>query len=215
MNAIKLKQRHCWFLLAGALGLVVLAVGTSRLYVHSFPQSSSVSAATYAHLTHSAENASIAIDPAADQQSQNLHLFYEYQIAQLQRMIAEDNEATAIAKRNAAQATADTAKLLSNSAVTAVTMDRSSNKGTATNSDYELLYTGQQSNGEWNARLKKNGQIYAVTPGKQLTDGAKVVAIDEVGVLLSQDNGASKELITFSGVMKLSSNQAIVDAPSS
>lgn len=129
-------------------------------------------------------------------------LYQEYQIAQLQRLIAENNEAIALAKRNAAQATAETLKLLGN--LSSATQPTSAPKKLepATNG-YELIFTGPQDDGNWKATLKKNDKTYDVAIGKQLPDGAKVISIDDTSVLLSRDNGASKELITFSGEMAM------------
>lgn len=143
--------------------------------------------------------AASTVDPATNSQAEYLRLVNEYQMAQLQRMIAEDNEAIAVAKRNAAQAMTDTAKLAGGGAMVTTTEDTSDQDDNV----YSLVYTGQQDDGQWTATLKKNKQSLDVVPGKQLPDGSQVVSIDENGVLLSQNNGANKLLVTFSGVTQI------------
>jgi septal ring-binding cell division protein DamX len=139
-----------------------------------------------------------AVNPNSNAQSEYLRLVNEYQVAQMQRMIAEDNEAIAIARRNAAQAMQDTSKLVGGDPG-AMTMDNSSPADQNT-TDYSLVYTGQQGNGGWTATLKKDGRSYDVIMGGQLPDGSQVSSIDENGVLLMQGN--NKKFITFSGVMQ-------------
>jgi|GEM_PF-3469575 len=137
-------------------------------------------------------DASAAVNPS-NNQSAYLRLVNEYQMAQLQRMIAEDNEAIAIAKQNAAKASSETAKLMGGSSL----MSTANNTQTNSN-DYQLVYTGQQADNSWSATLKKNGQNLDVLVGSQLPDGSRVLSIDDNGVLLQQ--GTIKKLVTFSGV---------------
>lgn len=153
--------------------------------------------------TPSSPGAAADVDPTTNSQAEYLRLVNEYQMAQLQRMIAEDNEAIAVAKRNAAQAMADTAQSAGGSMADA---SSSSDDDQASSNTYVLVYTGQQSDGQWTATLKKNGQSYDVVPGRQLPDGSQVTSIDENGVLLSQNQGASKLLVTFSGATVITNN---------
>lgn len=153
--------------------------------------------------------AATAVDPATNSQAEYLRLVNEYQMAQLQRMIAEDNEAIAVAKRNAAQAMSDTAKM-AGSADSLVASSSDDNNGDQDNSNtYSLVYTGQQNDGQWTATLKKNGQTYDVIPGRQLPDGSQVTSIDENGVLLNQAQNAGKLLVTFSGVTQINNKPVI------
>ncbi len=139
--------------------------------------------------------ASAAVNPS-NSQSEYLRLVNEYQMAQLQRMIAEDNEAIAIAKQNAAKATTETSKLMGGGSVMSTTGSSQANSN-----EYQLVYTGQQTDGGWSATLKKNGQSTDVNIGSQLADGSQVISIDDNGVLLRQ--GDVKKLVTFSGVTKM------------
>lgn len=145
------------------------------------------------------------LNPEIMARTEYMRLFNEYQVAQLQRMIAENNEAIAMAKRNAAQAVSDMAKLLTG----VPQSSKMTNNGIAT-LGYELIFTSQQNDGRWTATLKKHGQSYNIIAGQRLADGSKVVSIDENSVLLTKDSGLSKELITFSGEMKMSTNQPFV-----
>lgn len=156
----------------------------------------------YLHLDKTSSELALTLksveNPVLPLSPETSRLLNEYQIAQLQRLIAENNEAIALAKRSAAQATADTLKLLGMASAVPEKIN-SETKSTIKNSNYELVYTGQQNDGNWTATLKKNGKNYEVTVGKRLVDGSQVSAIDEAGVLLTRDNNANKELITFSG----------------
>lgn len=146
---------------------------------------------------------SAGVDPNSDAQTEYLKLVNQYQMAQLQRMIAEDNEAIAVARRNAAQAMSDTTKLAGDGSVPiSATSDSSGVSG------YELVYTGQQNDGSWTATLKKDGQTFDVDAGKLMPDGSQVISVDENGVLISQNNGAVKKLVTFSGEVVLGASSS-------
>lgn len=158
-----------------------------------------------------AAGAPAAVDPAAStQDDEYMRLVREYQMAQIQRMIAEDNQAIAIAKRNAAQAMAETTKLVGGGSISMSNDDNDQ----AAPGHYQLVYTGQQEGGAWTATLKKDGRTYDVIIGKQLPDGSDVVTIDENGVLLSQQQGAIKKLVTFSGEMQVNAKKAEIPANS-
>lgn len=121
--------------------------------------------------------------------STNTNLYQEYLTAQIQRLIAENNEAIALAKRNAAQAMKETLAI--------TTPIINSNKSSHSCFGYELVFTGQQSSGALTASLKRNGKILDVKLGDVIPDGVKVVRIDEAGVSLQRGN--IKDLLTFNG----------------
>ena len=221
-------ERKQWFAFSLLLILILIIIWQLSLIIFRKPAQSLTSNNTTNKISVNHSNPSIpqkisleqaytdsltrnAINPN-EMQVEYIRLFNEYQVAQLQRMIAENNEAIALAKRNAAQAMADTAKLFGNAKANQSSA-KDLNKKESSLIGYELIFTTQQHDGDWIATLKKNGQTYDVHVDKKLPDGSKVVSIDEASVLLSKDNGASKELITFSGEMKMSSNQPVVAAP--
>lgn len=208
MNPMKFDTRQKTVLILLILAVMILiwqamqfysnrntvAVTTGQTANNNAPNISGVPAN---NMSASAEGA--AVNPNSNAQSEYLRLVNEYQVAQLQRMIAEDNEAIAVARRNAAQAMQDTSKLVGGDPG-ALTMDNNSSSMDQNTSDYSLVYTGQQGNGDWTATLKKDGRTYDVITGGQLPDGSQVSAIDENGVLLIQGN--NKKLITFSGIIQ-------------
>jgi septal ring-binding cell division protein DamX len=142
-------------------------------------------------------------DNAAANQQKYLALVNEYQMLEIQRMIAQDQAAIAQSRAATAEALAKVAQ----AGGTASAADLGMNDASVNNtSDYELIYTGED-NGEWTATLKKNGQFNDVTTGSTLPDGAKILSVDDNGVLIQSGN--QKRLVTFNGVMPVDSNAAI------
>lgn len=130
------------------------------------------------------------INVSANQQKY-LQLVSEYQMLEVQKMIAQD-------QAQIAQSRVATAEALAK-----IGQSGSMNPGdisvgsTDVSSDYELIYTGED-DGEWTATLKKNGQFNDVTTGSVLPDGAKVLSVDNNGVVIQVNN--LKKLVTFNGI---------------
>jgi septal ring-binding cell division protein DamX len=156
---------------------------------------------TAAMLSNAASNTTTsATDTSGANQQNYLELVNEYQMSEIQRMIAEDQASIAQARYTAAEALSKITALSGSSANLSDlvgTTDQTNSAG------YELIYTGEDS-GQWTATLKKNGQFNDVTAGSVLPDGANVLSVDDNGVLLQIGN--KKELITFNGVMPFDSN---------
>jgi septal ring-binding cell division protein DamX len=125
------------------------------------------------------------------EQEAYLRLASEYQLIQMQRMIAEGYAAIAAARLNAAKALSELNKY--NVDVGAGTLPSMSGEGKG---EYELIYLGQQA-GEWAATLKKGSQTFDVITGTVLGKGARVVQIDNEGVVVIRNN--KKILVTFNG----------------
>lgn len=134
-------------------------------------------------------------------QQKYLQLVAQYQIAQLQRMIAEDEEAIAVARNHAAKAIAETAHINNAQFFSAI----SSVMPQTINHDYELIFTGQQGN-LFAATLQKDGHFYDVRIGTRLPDDTQVVSINQDSVLLKKNN--EQKLVTFSGVSNLATANA-------
>lgn len=126
-------------------------------------------------------------------QQQYLALVNEYQVVEIQRLIAQDQAAIAAARA----ATAESLAKISQSGGSAGSLASSIVAANNQPGDYELIYTGQD-NGEWSATLKRNGQFNDVTAGSVLPDGDKVLSVDDNGVLIQE--GDIKKLVTFNGV---------------
>ncbi len=192
-----------------ATGKVVMQQQVGAMQMQQQHYSAAAVSAQLSNTPASAVGQTTAVNPDSNSQSEYLRLVNEYQMAQLQRMIAEDNEAIAIAKRNAIQAGQDTAKIVGGSADD-LTAGAAATNTDQNSQDYSLVYTGQQGDGQWTATLKKNGQTFDVVTGGQLPDGFHIQSIDENGVVLTQ--GTVKKLVTFSGVMQ-SANSILTTPP--
>jgi septal ring-binding cell division protein DamX len=157
-------------------------------------------ASTAAMMTQAANTAAGAGGNTANvtgNQQKYLELVNEYQMVEIQRMIAEDQAAIAQSRAAAAQSLAKIGE-------GANLKDISLSTGQA--GDYELIYTGED-NGEWTATLKKNGQFNDVTAGSILPDGSKVLSVDDNGALLQEGN--VKKLVTFNGVTPFAENASV------
>lgn len=133
-------------------------------------------------------------------QTEYLQLVKQYQVAQIQRLIAENYAAIAQAREHTVRSMVQTAYLLdsdkgklSNSATDAPVLDITQN--------YSLIYTGQDEKGIWTATLKKGDQTFDVKIGSELPDGYQVSSIDVDGVILV--NATQKKMVTFSGVIQI------------
>lgn len=139
-----------------------------------------------------------------------LKLIQEYQLLQIQRRIAEDTRAIAIAKLETAKAVVETNKFAGvnnfNSGIDAT--------GSSVDHDYKLVFTGQEA-GQWTATLKINDQLMDVVPGTTLPDGYKVTTVDGDSVIIQK--GSKQKTVNFLGVHeseidnKSSSNSVITN----
>jgi septal ring-binding cell division protein DamX len=127
-------------------------------------------------------------------------LVRQYQVAQIQRLIAENYAAIAQARESTMRSMVQTAYLQDE--------DKGKTSSTATDAPvldvtqpYSLIYTGQDQNGTWAATLKKGNQTFDVRIGSQLPDGSTVSSIDVDGVMLVNAN--QKKMVTFSGVIQI------------
>jgi|GEM_PF-2161931 len=121
-----------------------------------------------------------------------LKLIQEYQLLQVQRRIAEDARAIAVAKLETAKAIAETSKFGGTNFGSGMTGILSQTDG-----DYKLVFTGQES-GQWTATLKINDQLLDVVNGTSLPDGYKVTAVDGDSVTLQKAN--KQKVISFLGI---------------
>jgi predicted transcriptional regulator len=121
-----------------------------------------------------------------------LKLIQEYQLLQVQRRIAEDTRAIAVAKLETVKALAEASKFggSGNSGPHTVSMG-------SMDTDYKLVFTGQEA-GQWTATLKMNDQLMDVVTGTTLPDGYKVTAVDGDAVTLQRAD--KQKIISFLGV---------------
>lgn len=120
-----------------------------------------------------------------------LKLIQEYQLLQVQRRIAEDTRAIAVAKLETVKALAETSKF-----------GGSGNLGSNLpmgniDSDYKLVFTGQEA-GQWTATLKMNDQLMDVVTGTHLPDGYKVMMVNGDSVTLQKAD--KQKVISFLGI---------------
>lgn len=126
-------------------------------------------------------------------QQQYLQLVNRYQILRLQKMIAQSNQQIAQAELGAAEAEAKLGKFRGSRDV--VNVATPNVKRVRPSRAYQLVYTGQ-SNGRWNATLKRNGQLIDVHVGSTVA-GGRVMAINSQRVILQQ--GRRRAVINFGG----------------
>lgn len=129
-----------------------------------------------------------------------LRLVNEYQILQMQQMIAQTSQSIALARLNAAKARAELNKYYASSSINVNTIPVNSafnNSETVPGNQgqYQLVYTGEQT-GRWEATLRRGGQYLDVSIGSQI-DGGTVASIDDNNVTLN--NGSQKTVISFFG----------------
>lgn len=164
-------------------------VPTTRPTANSQPHSNTFAEAA-APIISKEDNARSKIFSQND--TEYLRLLNQYQLLQVQRRIAEDTRAIAIAKLDTAKAVAETAKYtgsnnLGTSAIASLGADR----------DYKLMFTGQ-ADGQWIATLKKNEQLMDVIAGTRLPDGYTVVSVESDAVTLKR--GDKQKVISFLGI---------------
>ncbi len=140
-----------------------------------------------------------------ENQQQYLALVNEYQLVEIQRLIAQDQAAIASARASMAESLSKMNQAGAGNAGGAGALASSIAAANNQPGDYELIYTGQD-NGEWSATLKRNGQFNDVTAGSVLPDGDKVLSVDDNGVLIQQ--GDVKKLVTFNGVTVVNNKPA-------
>jgi hypothetical protein len=122
-----------------------------------------------------------------------LRLIHEYQLLQVQRHIAEDTRAIAVAKLETAKALAETSRF---GGAVNLGMNTLSPMGNMQGDDYKLVFTGQEA-GQWTATLKINDQLMDVITGTTLPDGNTVIRVEGDSVILQKDD--RQKLISFLG----------------
>lgn len=124
----------------------------------------------------------------------------EYQVVEMERMIAQDEAAIAQSRAAQAESLSKMNQIMGNSNNSGMNFGGASLHTTSVSdlsADYELIYTGED-NHQWTATLKKAGQFNDVTAGSVLSDGTKILSVDDNGVLIADPKGVRK-LITFNG----------------
>jgi len=130
-------------------------------------------------------------------QQKYLSLVNEYQLVEMEKMIAQDEASIAQSRAQSAESMAKIAQLTGETP----NFNNTNNSSSSHSGDYELIYTGED-NHQWTATLRKQGQFNDVTAGTILPDGTKIVSVDDNGVTMIQ--GDIKKLITFNGITIIS-----------
>lgn len=116
-------------------------------------------------------------------QQEYLHLLQQYKMAELKKMIAEDQQAIATANAATAKAVNDSAKYGGTTADNNDDIFSGSSATKNNNANYTLIYTGQQ-DGEWTATLKRGNQTYDIMVGTLLDGDKRVTQINNDGVII-------------------------------
>ncbi|HEV2613704.1 MAG TPA: SPOR domain-containing protein [Gammaproteobacteria bacterium] len=142
-------------------------------------------------------------------QKQYMKLVNEYQLLQMQGMIAQQQATIAKSRAQTAEALSKINDL-SGAGDASIADLNVATPATNESGDYELIYTGQE-NGQWTATLKKGGQFNDVTAGSVLPDGTKVLSVDDNGVLIDENN--VKKIVTFNGITPFTAPAPSAPAP--
>lgn len=146
--------------------------------------------------------------PLTDSQRQYLKLVNQYQLVKMQRMVADEQAAMVSSKEKIAEANQQIAKMsggvVQNSASI---LDNSPSSTSPTG--YQLMYIDYQ-NGHWTATLNKNGQFQEVEVGTTLSDGTRILKIDQNGAVINQSG--KTYLLNFYGSTSLA-NTTVLNKP--
>lgn len=142
-------------------------------------------------------------------QKQYLSLVSQYQMAKLERQLLEEEVAIATARQQLAQLNQKTQDLLGEKESTPLTIKQAP----FSLKEYRLAYLDHQAN-TYNATLSVKGHYLEITSGTQLENGARVISINNQGVIFLLHNEYYQ--LTFNGLalIKQPSNQLFLDLKS-
>ena len=129
---------------------------------------------------------------------QYVQMVTQYQLAQMQKKLADVNAQLAQSKLREAQAVAKASS--QNVGVGSLAGAAASSITSRTLGSYSLLYVGHL-NHQWMATLRYAGQLHNVHMGSQFADGTTVKVIDRNGVVLT--NGTASRYLMISVPMTL------------
>lgn len=145
--------------------------------------------------TPAQQPADVSMPATQQNRSKYLQLVNEYQMAQLQRKIAEQQAAIATARRDAARAQSELdpsgaltttvvapAIEIAPEVVESPTKDVLAHNGQA----FQVIYIGQHA-GEWTAILESQGRAYPVKVGSQVFKNVTVEKISRDGVTIQRE----------------------------
>lgn len=147
--------------------------------------------------------------PISSRQKRYLKMVSEYQIVQMERLVAEEKASIAIARRNAAKAAIEEMHYqvgMVNQPASVKTPFGTVRPTIWRVKSIQARYDGSSSASAWIAVLENNGKILKVHPGDILTNGAKVISINKSGVVLKKGNYSQKLLLTHHAENKSSHN---------
>ncbi len=138
--------------------------------------------------------------PLSPTQAEYLRLLNRYQIEKMRRMVMEEEAAIANSQARIAVLNEQTAKITGSSQSNLVSMTQSVPTSSL---GYQLVYIDYQS-GQWTATLNIGGQLVEVIAGVRLSDGSKIIKIDQRGVVVRR--GGTNYLLNFYGTTRLTSS---------
>lgn len=121
--------------------------------------------------------------PITTQQREYLQLVNRYQIIRMQRMLADEEAALYTSKAKVVELNQQISKITG----TAVTNNLFGPPSSGLSIGYQLMYIDYQ-NGRWTATLNQSGRFIEVNAGTTLPDGARVIKIDQNGVVIRKWN---------------------------
>lgn len=128
-----------------------------------------------------------------------LGLIREYQVTKIKRQILEEQASLASAQKRISDAS-------HNSSFVNYGVYGDLIGGDNADNTYVLSYLDRQA-GQWTATLNRNGQYQEVQVGSRLTDGSRVISINDKGVVLRNLHGKSR-LVSFQGSVNVDKVEA-------
>lgn len=125
--------------------------------------------------------------PITASQQQYVRLANAYQLAKMQRMLAEEETAVAEAKSKLQQLAKSWHGAINDAW-------QGATASTQTEDGYRLVYLDGQEGADWVATLQHHGHYWAVQANTVLANGDKVLRIDHRGVLLA--HGQQEQLVS-------------------
>lgn len=138
--------------------------------------------------------------PLSPTQAEYLRLLNRYQIVRMKRMVLDEEAQIATSQAKIAELNEQTAKFNGTSLPSSINMTQ---PVSSISLGYELVYVDYQS-GQWTATLNIGGELVQVNAGTRLSDGARIVKIDQRGVVIRR--AGTNYLLNFYGTTRLTTS---------
>lgn len=138
------------------------------------------------------------------QQNKYVQLVHQYEYAKMENKILQQEVAIANSRHKIAKLNQSLAIEPSITGNLTPSNFGVNNAQSNSSNELKLVYLDYQNN-HWSATLQSEGHFHDISPGSQLADGQRIVAINKQGVLISK--GAHRFTVDFNGITSLPDNQ--------